>query len=83
MISHLVIYLEDNGIYFSHHFGFRKSMSTNDHLILVHNDVSDWVDFGFLVDVVLIDYSKAFDIVCGSVLLSMLRDVVVGSCTTE
>lgn len=39
--------------------------------------VSDRVDLGFVVDVVLLDNSKHFDAVCHSVLLSKDRDAGV------
>jgi hypothetical protein len=78
IVSGLVEFLESNEILSPHQFGFRKFRSTGDQLLLAYSDVSDWVDDGFVVDVVLLDFSKAFDVVSHDVLIHKLREVGVG-----
>lgn len=79
IVSQLMGYLEDNDLISPHQFGFRRSRSTEDQLILAYTDVSDWVDAGFVVDVILLDFSKAFDVVSHAVLLAKLRDLGVSA----
>lgn len=69
VVSNLVDYLEDNGIISAHQFGFRRGWSTEDQLLLTYTDVSNWMDAGFVVDV-LLDFSKAFDVVVGACLFA-------------
>ena len=45
--------------------------------MLVYNDISRWVDEGFIVDVALCDLAKAFD-VNHSLLLEKLRLIGIG-----
>ena len=72
---HLLAYLEENGLLSEHQFGFRQGMSTMEQLLLVYNDIAASVDAGKIVDLVLFDYSKAFDIVCHKVLLTKLHAI--------
>ena len=44
-----------------------------DQLLLAYNDISRWVDKGSVVDLVLFDFSKAFDVVSHPVLLTKLH----------
>ena len=46
-----------------HQFGFGSGRSTVDQLLLIYEEVSRYVDSDRLADVVLFDYSKAFDVV--------------------
>ena len=73
LCEHLTTYLESNSILSPDQFGFRASRSTSDQLLLVYDYVSKHMDDGGVVDVILFDFSKAFDVVVHSLLLSKLQ----------
>lgn len=73
IVQHLNVFLEDNSLLDSNQFGFRAGRSTMDQLLLVYSDVSRRVDEGGVMDVILFDYSKAFDVVCHDILLAKLH----------
>ena len=54
-------------------YGFRKSRSVEDQLLLTNVEVADKVDSGLIVDVILLYVSKAFDVVSHSIILNKLQ----------
>ena len=71
--QHLTAFLEESCLLDPNQFGFRAGQSTSDQLLLVYSEVSRRVDEGGRVDVVLFDYSKAFDVVRHDILLEKLH----------
>ena len=71
--EHLTTYLEEASLLDPNQFGFRAGRSTMDQLILVYSEVSQKVDEGGIVDVILFDYSKAFDVVHHGILIEKLH----------
>ena len=66
-------YLEANSILSRNQFGFRPGRSTMEQLLLVYDNVAE------VIDVILFDYSKAFDVVCPEILLKKLQSIgIVG-----
>lgn len=73
IVQQLNEYLENHSILSDHQFGFRTGRSTMDQLLLVYNDISKWLDEGSVVDLILFDFSKAFDVVSHPILLVKLH----------
>ena len=71
--NYLTSYLEDNLLLSHEQFGFRAGRSTQDQLLMTYDFVSDRVDRGHAVDVILFDFSKAFDVVIHNLLIDKLR----------
>ena len=75
LVAQLTNYLEMNSLITSDLFDFQKGRSTEDQLVLTCSEVAALFDAELTVDVALLDFSKAFDLVLHSILLGKLRDL--------
>ena len=69
----LMSYLENHSILSPHQFGFRPGRSTMDQLLLVYETVSKQRDQGAMTDVILFDFTKAFDVVVHDFMIAKLK----------
>ena len=67
-----MVHLEDNDILSNSQFGFRPGRSVSDQLLLAYDTVTRGYDQGDIVDVLLLDFAKAFDKVSHEILLMKL-----------
>ena len=72
-------YLESCGLFSSRQFGFPRGWSVEDQLLLVYSEVALLVDKSFVVDMILLNFSKAFDVVSHTLLLQKLRTIGINA----
>lgn len=71
----LYSFLCDHFILDNSQFGFRPKRSVVDQLLLTYNCICYWYDQKFKVDLILFDFSKAFDVVHHETLLDKLFSI--------
>ena len=69
ILENMQKYLDSNVILYHHQVGFRQMQSAMEQLVVVYEDVATCVDNGGVNDVILLDYSKAFGVVCPQIIL--------------
>ena len=71
----LYAFFTDNSILSEEQFGFRPGRSTEDQLLLTYEEITEGLDNGFPVDIIMLDFSKAFDVVCHAILVDKLSQI--------
>ena len=77
--GHLYECIYSNGLFNGNQFGFRRGRTVDDQLLLAYDMVSKWYNVGYIVDVVLFDFTKPYDVVLHNLLLHKLR--LIGICS--
>lgn len=72
LCKHIYEYATSNNLLCNDQFGFRPGRSTEDQLLLTYNAITNALNQGDNVDLILFDFSKAFDTVCHDILLDKL-----------
>ena len=83
VVKGLTEFLETNDLIGNNQFGFRSGRSVEDQLLLTYNCITEWVDRFYVVDLILFDFTKAFDKVNHAVLLRKLRLLGISGAVLE
>jgi len=73
ILEAIIKQVEEKKVIRSSQHGLTKGKSCLTNLIAFYNDMTGWVDEGRAMDVVYLDFSKAFDTVSPNILLGKLR----------
>jgi len=73
ILDAIIKQVEEKKVIRSSQHGFTKGKSRLTNLIAFYNGMTGWVDEGRAVDVVYLDFSKAFDTVSHNILIGKFR----------
>ncbi|PKU43302.1 rna-directed dna polymerase from mobile element jockey-like [Limosa lapponica baueri] len=83
ILSAIMQYMQDNQVIRPHQHGFMKGRSCLTNLISFYDKVTRLVDEAKAVDVVYLDFSKAFDTISHSIFLEKLAAHGLDGCTLQ